>query len=56
MHPTFRGLERISHSDLGHDWPSKTMNIDMAVAGVGPQPIEANDIVIDFFDNFSLQG
>lgn len=32
------------------------MNIDMAVAGVGPQPIEANDIVIDFFDNFSLQG
>ncbi|KAJ9256118.1 CAZyme family CE1 [Paecilomyces variotii] len=40
----------------GHDWPSKTMNIDMAVAGVGPQPIEANDIVIDFFDSFSLQG
>jgi hypothetical protein len=41
--------------DLGHDWPSQIINIDMAVAGVGPQPIEANDIVIDFFDKFSLE-
>lgn len=27
----------------------------MAVAGFGPQPIEANDIVVDFFDSFSLE-
>lgn len=38
----------------GHDWPSKTINFDMIAAGMGPQPIEANDIVIDFFDQFSL--
>ncbi|KAH8700102.1 hypothetical protein BGW36DRAFT_123126 [Talaromyces proteolyticus] len=41
-------------SFLGHDWPSKTINFDMMAAGMGPQPIEANDIVIDFFDQFSL--
>ncbi|KAJ5232912.1 Alpha/Beta hydrolase protein [Penicillium chermesinum] len=38
----------------GHDWPSRTINADMIVAGMGPQPIEANDLVIDFFDQFSL--
>jgi hypothetical protein len=39
---------------VGHDWPSKTINFDMLAAGMGPQPIEANDIVTEFFDQFSL--
>lgn len=39
---------------IGHDWPSKTINFDMLAAGMGPQPIEANDIVTEFFDLFSL--
>ncbi|KUL88368.1 hypothetical protein ZTR_04887 [Talaromyces verruculosus] len=40
----------------GHDWPSKKINFDMLAAGMGPQPIEANDIVTEFFDQFSLSG
>jgi hypothetical protein len=42
--------------DSGHDWPSKTVNLDMLVAGMGPQPIEANDIVMEFFDMFTLSA
>ncbi|QDS70705.1 hypothetical protein FKW77_001844 [Venturia effusa] len=36
-----------------HYWPSMTMTISMMVAKAGPQPIEANDIIIDFFDKFN---
>lgn len=43
-------------NNVGHDWPSKTINFDMLAAGMGPQPIEANDIVTEFFDQFSLSG
>lgn len=39
---------------LGHDWPSKSRNINMLVAGMGPQPIEANELIIDFFNQYSL--
>jgi hypothetical protein len=39
---------------LDHYWPSKTENVGMLVAKAGPQPIEANDIVVGFFDGFSL--
>ncbi|TID26995.1 hypothetical protein E2P81_ATG01454 [Venturia nashicola] len=38
----------------GHYWPSKTENTGMLVAMAGPQPIEASDIVIDFFDKWVL--
>ncbi|KAE9973686.1 hypothetical protein BLS_003474 [Venturia inaequalis] len=39
-----------------HYWPSKTENVGMLVAKAGPQPIEANDIVIGFFDKFRLEN
>jgi poly(3-hydroxybutyrate) depolymerase len=37
-----------------HYWPSKTENVGMLVAKAPLQPIEANDIVISFFDRFAL--
>ncbi|KAK2761253.1 hypothetical protein FQN54_001775 [Arachnomyces sp. PD_36] len=47
-------LQHWKVDENGHNWPSKTINLNMAVSGFGPQPIEANDIVTEFFDSFSL--
>lgn len=51
---TIRHVSSLQYNNAGHDWPSKTINFDMLAAGMGPQPIEANDIVTEFFDQFSL--
>lgn len=47
----------VDDTDYGidHYWPSKSENVGMLVAKAGPQPLEANDIVIEFFDGFSSE-
>ena len=49
-------LLNVDDTDYGldHYWPSKLENVGMLVAKAGPQPIEADDIVVEFFDGFSL--
>lgn len=47
-------LHELIIMSLGHDWPSKSRNINMLVAGMGPQPIEANELIVEFFNQYSL--
>lgn len=49
-----KDLHVLTLINSGHDWPSKSRNINMLVAGMGPQPIEANELVINFFNQYSL--
>ena len=47
-------LHELIKMSLGHDWPSKSRNINMLVAGMGPQSIEANELIVEFFNQYSL--
>jgi len=47
-------LQHWKVDSMDHYWPSKSLDFSMIAAGAGPQPIEANDIIIGFFEQFSL--
>ncbi|KAH8833346.1 carbohydrate esterase family 1 protein [Flagelloscypha sp. PMI_526] len=47
-------LEHYKVDDMGHVWPSTEINFSQLAAGEGPTYIQASDLVMKFFDKFSL--
>lgn len=47
-------LEHYREDDMGHVWASQTQTFSQAIIGEGPTKLEANDIIMKFFDRFAL--
>jgi hypothetical protein len=47
-------LQHYREDDMGHVWASQQPTFSQIVMGEGPTKLEANDIIMKFFDKFSL--
>jgi hypothetical protein len=47
-------LEHYREDDMGHVWASQQQTFSQLVIGEGPTKLEANDVIMKFFDRFSL--
>ncbi|OIW22637.1 alpha/beta-hydrolase [Coniochaeta ligniaria NRRL 30616] len=47
-------LEHYREADMGHVWASQQQTFSQLVIGEGPTKLEANDVIMKFFDKFSL--
>lgn len=49
-------VEHYREDDMGHVWASRKQTFSQAIMGEGPTKLEANDVIMKFFDRFMLDA